>query len=65
MKPAKWPSRWRSFVAAKLISRGQKTRELTGQDLKNAEFKTTTQGMGLRMTDHIRSVFRFRWLRKH
>ncbi len=34
------------------------------KDLKNADFKTSTQSMGFRFTEHIRNVFRFRWIHK-
>jgi len=34
------------------------------EDLKRAEFKTSTQRLGIRFTEKIRDVFRFRWLRK-
>ena len=33
-------------------------------DLKRAEFKTSMQRLGIRFTERIREVFRFRWLRK-
>jgi len=36
----------------------------TTDDLKRAEFKTSTQRLGIRFTEKIRDVFRFRWLRK-
>jgi hypothetical protein len=32
-------------------------------DLKRADFKTSTQRLGIRFTQRIRDVFRFRWLR--
>jgi hypothetical protein len=34
------------------------------KDLKNSDFKTSTQSMGIRFTERIREVFRFRWIRK-
>ncbi len=36
----------------------------TTEDLKKVEFKTSTQRLGLRFTDHLRDVFRFKWLKK-
>jgi len=33
-------------------------------DLQRAEFKTSTQRLGIRFTERIRDVFRFRWLKK-
>jgi hypothetical protein len=32
--------------------------------LRQMEFKTSTQHLGVRFTEKIRQVFRFRWLRK-
>jgi predicted dienelactone hydrolase len=36
----------------------------TTADLQQAEFKTSTQRLGIRFTERIRDVFRFRWLKK-
>ncbi len=36
----------------------------TTADLQRAEFKTSTQRLGIRFTERIRDVFRLRWLRK-
>ncbi len=36
----------------------------TTADLQRAEFKTSTQRLGIRFTEKIRDVFRLRWLRK-
>jgi hypothetical protein len=33
-------------------------------DLKQADFKTSTQHLGIRFTEKIRRVFRFKWLKK-
>jgi hypothetical protein len=33
-------------------------------DLQRADFKTSTQRIGLRFTEHIRKVFRHRWINK-
>lgn len=43
---------------------GKRRRKPTVEDLKRAEFKTSTQRLGVRFTEKIREVFRFRWLRK-
>ena len=37
----------------------------TTDDLSRADFKTSTQGMGVRFTERIRNVFRFKWIRRH
>jgi len=65
MKLTQWFKRCWNSVAVYLIFENRRRPGLTGQDLKNAEFKTSTQEMGLRMTDQVRNVFRFRWLRRH
>jgi len=34
------------------------------EDLKKNDFKTSTQCLGVRFTEKIRDVFRFKWIRK-
>lgn len=65
MKKTQWLRGCLGILAGQLMAGTRKRRAVSGQDLRRAEYKTSTQGMGLRMTDHIRDVFRFRWLRKH
>ena len=36
----------------------------TTDELEKAEFKTSTQRLGIRFTEHIRRIFRLKWLRK-
>jgi hypothetical protein len=36
----------------------------TTKDLKNADFSTSTQRLGIRFSERIRNVFRFKWLKK-
>ncbi len=43
---------------------GTKTAKPTTEDLKDAEFSTSTQRLGVRFTKRIRDVFRFKWLKK-
>jgi hypothetical protein len=43
---------------------GKSPRKPTVEDLKRAEFKISTQRLGIRFTEKIRDVFRFRWVRK-
>jgi hypothetical protein len=40
------------------------TAKPTAEDFKKAEFKTSTQRLGIRFTERIRDVFRFKWLRR-
>ena len=37
--------------------------KLTIDDLKKADFKTAAGDMGVRFTERIRDVFRFKWIR--
>jgi len=41
---------------------GKSRTKPTVEDLKRAEFKTSTQLLGVRFTEKVRDVFRFRWL---
>jgi len=43
---------------------GRKKSKITADDLKQNDFSTSTQSMGVRFTEKIRSVFRHKWLRK-
>ena len=53
------------FFAGGLLSIfGKSPPKPTTADLQRAEFKTSTQRLGIRFTERIRDVFRFRWLRK-
>jgi len=36
----------------------------TADDLSRAEFKTSTQRLGVRFTEKIRSIFRFKWIKR-
>jgi hypothetical protein len=64
MKRAHWFKGRLGGAVASLLCFGRKKKPVTSQDLKKVEFRTSTQRMGLGMTDHIRDCFRFRWLRK-
>ncbi|MHC4157963.1 MAG: hypothetical protein ACYSSO_02685 [Planctomycetota bacterium] len=53
------------FFAGGLLSIfGKSPAKPTADDLKQTEFKTSTQRLGVRFTERIREVFRFRWLKK-
>lgn len=43
---------------------GSRAGKPTTQDLKNADFSTSTQGLGVRFSDRIRDIFRFKWIKK-
>ena len=54
-----------AFVAGLLLSIfGKSPAKPTSADLQRAEFKTSTQRLGIRFTERIRDVFRFKWIRK-
>ena len=42
---------------------GKSPRKHVVDDLKRADFKTSTQHLGVRFSEKIRGVFRFRWLK--
>jgi hypothetical protein len=53
------------FLAAAVLSLFTKSaKKTTTDDLRKAEFKTSSQNMGVRFTKRIRDVFRLRWIRK-
>ncbi|MHC4619652.1 MAG: hypothetical protein ACYTEQ_18045 [Planctomycetota bacterium] len=43
---------------------GKSPARTTTDDLRRSDFETSTQRLGVRFTERIRNVFRFRWLRK-
>jgi len=52
------------LIAGWLLSLfGKSPRKSVVDDLKRADFKTSTQHMGVRFSEKIRDVFRFRWLK--
>jgi hypothetical protein len=52
------------LLAAGLLSLfGKSLRKPVADDLNRADFKTSTQHLGIRFSEKIRDVFRFRWLK--
>ena len=52
------------FIAGGLLSLfGKSLTKTSIEDLKRADFKTSTQHLGIRFSEKIRNVFRFRWLK--
>jgi hypothetical protein len=52
------------LLAAGLLSLfGKSPSKPAADDLKRADFKTSTQRLGIRFSKKIRDVFRFRWLK--
>jgi len=53
------------LLAAGLLSLfGKSTRKPMADDLKRADFKTSTQILGVRFNEKIRDIFRFRWIKR-
>ena len=52
-----------AIACALLAIFARKTHKHTTKDLEKAEFKTSTQSLGIRFTEKIRDVFRFKWIR--
>ena len=42
---------------------GRRRAKVAPEDLRRADFPTSTQRLGIRFGERIRDVFRFRWLR--
>ena len=43
---------------------GAKPAKPTAEDFKQAEFGASTQRLGVRFTERIRDIFRFKWVKK-
>ncbi|MCX5635481.1 MAG: hypothetical protein NTW55_06575 [Planctomycetota bacterium] len=43
---------------------GKSTTKLTAEDFRKAEFKTSTQRLGISFTERVRDIFRFKWLKR-
>jgi hypothetical protein len=44
---------------------GKSQPKATAGDLKQADFPTSTQRLGMVFTERIRDIFRFRWVRRN
>ncbi|MFZ2148782.1 MAG: hypothetical protein WAV28_16335 [Sedimentisphaerales bacterium] len=54
-----------SLLAAGLLAIfGRSPARPTTNDLNRMEFKSSTQRLGIRFSERIREVFRFRWIKK-
>jgi len=51
-------------VAGRILLLFGKKLKPTAEDFQKLDFKTSTQKIGIRFTEKIRNVFRFRWIRK-
>ena len=54
------------FLAGGILAVFSKSPPRRGvRDFKQAEFGISTQRLGIRFTEKIREVFRFKWLKKY
>jgi hypothetical protein len=53
-----------SLAGLFLLLFGRSPVKPTAEDLQRAEFKASAQRLGIRFSERIRDVFRFRWLKK-
>mgnify|MGYP000281424179 CR=1 FL=1 len=55
---------WLGPIAGHILALfGRRKHPITGEDHARADFPTSTRKMGMRFTNKIRDVFRFRWIR--
>ena len=53
------------LLAGELLSIfGKSPTKPTADDFRKAEFKTSTQRLGISFNERIRRVFRFKWLKR-
>jgi len=53
------------FLAGGFLSLfGKSPAKPAADDLRRAEFSTSTQRLGIRFSEKMRDVFRFKWLKK-
>jgi hypothetical protein len=53
------------LIAGAMLSLfGKSPAKPTAEDCSRMEFKTSTQRMGIRFTERIRDVFRFKWIKR-
>jgi hypothetical protein len=65
MRPANEKRTLLGLLAGGLLSIfGKSPAKPTAEDFKKAEFKTSTQRLGISFNERIRRVFRFKWLKK-
>ena len=53
-----------AIAGAVLSVFGGRRRKPTPADYQRIEFRTSTQRLGIRFTERIRNVFRFKWIRR-
>jgi len=58
---ARWLGRVGGLIAQ--LSRVPRPR-VTGADLRRQDYAASTQRLGVRFTERVRDVFRFRWMRE-
>jgi len=61
---AKMSSFLGSLAGLFLLLFGKSSAKPTAKNLQQAEFKSSTQRLGIRFNERIRDIFRFRWLKR-
>ncbi len=56
---------WLGSIAGWWLMLFAKSPKLGEDDLKRVDFKTSTQRIGVRFTEKIRTFFRHKWLKKY
>jgi len=52
-------------IAGRILAAFSRKPKAEPKDVKKIDFETSTQKMGVRFTEKIRNVFRFRWIKKN
>jgi hypothetical protein len=53
------------WIAGLFLIFSKSKKKITTDELQKADYKISTQSLGISFTERIRDVFRFRWLRKN
>jgi len=64
MSPPVNKKKFLGSLAGRILALFGKKPKPETKDVKKIDFETSTQKMGVRFTEKIRNVFRFRWIKK-
>lgn len=53
-----------SWLAGLFFSFRKSKPKITTAELEKADYKISTQSLGIGFTEHLRNVFRFKWIRR-
>jgi hypothetical protein len=58
-------ARWLGLAGGLIAGLSRTPRsEVTGADLRKNDYRTSTQRIGVRLTERVRNAFRHRWIRE-